>query len=146
MDKSLLSPSGASLSTPRTCGSTQIALLPLPPTHVRALDNAGFVRVEDLDGVSPAELAEELALDHVQAARLISEVRSGGDASSLWSEARSALELLEEERASKPIVTWVKQLDDMLGGGVQLRQVARMPRPDGSSHESARRACRAARS
>ena len=36
---------------------------------------------------------------------------------------KSALQLLNEERASTPITTFVKELDNLLGGGVALGQL-----------------------
>ena len=80
--------------------------------------------MSDLEGVSAVELAEELGIERDQAARLIAEVRCGGDSGMpLWPDARNALQLLEEERSTARIVTWVADLDKLLGGGVQLQQL-----------------------
>ena len=54
---------------------------------------AECAQVSDLEGVSAAELAEELGIERDQAARLIAEVRCGDDSGMpLWPDARNALQ------------------------------------------------------
>ena len=104
---------------------TLLSSLPLPPTSLRLLANAEFETVGDLDDLTAEELAEELGngMDAEHAAKLLIMARSGGIGTSHFAPSRSALSLLQEERASRRIMTFSRELDDLLGGGVTLKQL-----------------------
>ena len=105
--------------------SAALSSLPLPPSVQLKLAAAGFSTVSDLDGLPPAELAEELGIDHREAQKLLGQVlRSVAVPSPREVSTKSALQLLQEERDSLRLSTFVKDLDDLLGGGgVGLRQL-----------------------
>ena len=125
---------------------TSLRSLPLPPSTLALFAAAEFETVGDLDGLTAEELAEELnnsAVDASQAARLLLMVRTGGiglpdegpsssssSAAAASSQrdapARSALALLEEERRSRRVITFARELDDLLGGGVALKQLTEL--------------------
>lgn len=99
--------------------------LPLPPSVQSKLAAAGFATVGDLDGLPPAELAAELSIESREAAKLLAQVRSCGGETRPRDAAvtKTARQLLDEERASAHLSTFVKDLDLLLGGGVALRQL-----------------------
>ena len=98
--------------------------LPLPPSVQSKLAGAGFATVGDLDGLQPAELAAELSIEPREAARLLAQVRSCSETQPRDAAVtKTARQLLDEERASVHLSTFVKDLDLLLGGGVALRQL-----------------------
>ncbi|KAL1521934.1 hypothetical protein AB1Y20_021582 [Prymnesium parvum] len=104
----------------------EVSQLPLPPSMVEMLHLAGFSVVADLDGISALELADELKMSPSDASQLLASVRSHGLRTPRAPPATSALELLHDERHSEKIVTAVKELDDLLGGGIPLRQLTEL--------------------
>ena len=103
--------------------TTTLSSLPLPPSIQLKLAAAGFTSVGDFDGLSAAELAEDLAVEPREAQKLLAQVRSSLEVQPRDLKTKSALQLLNEERASNPITTFVKELDNLLGGGVALGQL-----------------------
>ena len=103
--------------------TTTLSSLPLPPSIQLKLAAAGFTSVGDFDGLSAAELAEDLAVEPREAQKLLAQVRSSLEVQPRDLKTKSALQLLNEERASTPITTFVKELDNLLGGGVALGQL-----------------------
>jgi hypothetical protein len=103
--------------------TTTLSSLPLPPSIQLKLAAAGFTSVGDFDGLSAAELAEDLAVEPREAQKLLAQVRSSLEVQPRDLKTKSALQLLNEERASNPITTFVKDLDNLLGGGVALGQL-----------------------
>ena len=107
----------------RVVMTTTLSSLPLPPSIQLKLAAAGFTSVGDFDGLSAAELAEDLAVEPREAQKLLAQVRSSLEVQPRDLKTKSALQLLNEERASNPITTFVKELDNLLGGGVALGQL-----------------------
>ena len=103
--------------------TTTLSSLPLPPSIQLKLAAAGFTSVGDFDGLSATELAEDLAVEPREAQKLLAQVRSCLEVQPRDLKTKSALQLLNEERASNPITTFVKDLDNLLGGGVALGQL-----------------------
>jgi hypothetical protein len=103
--------------------TTTLSSLPLPPSIQLKLAAAGFTSVGDFDGLSAAELAEDLVVEPREAQKLLAQVRSSLEVQPRDLKTKSALQLLNEERASNPITTFVKELDNLLGGGVALGQL-----------------------
>jgi hypothetical protein len=97
--------------------------LPLPPTMQLKLSAAGFEVVADFDGVPPAELATDLGIELREAQKLLAQVRSSLEVGSRDLVTKSALQMLHEERETTYLSTFVKELDELLGGGVALRQL-----------------------
>ena len=52
----------------------ELTSLPLPPSARAKLAEAGFVFIRDLDGLTPAELAEQLQMSPEAAGQLLAEV------------------------------------------------------------------------
>ncbi|XP_048582236.1 DNA repair protein RAD51 homolog 3 [Nematostella vectensis] len=107
----------------------ELSSLPLPPHHIHKLTKAGYLSVEDIEGVTPTELSEDLSLSREDALSILQVVRKPQTPLSEKEKAiktisagsprsRSALELLQQEQTAGSIVTFCEQLDDMLGGGV----------------------------
>ena len=127
--------------TPLTVSkSTSLRSLPLPPSALEDLRKASFHTVGDLDGLSPSELAEELNVEGANitaddAQKLMLMARTGGlgtssssaagasSSSAPRAAAYSALALLEEERHSGRVKTAAREFDELLGGGVPLKQI-----------------------
>ena len=109
--------------TRRHAMTTTLSSLPLPPSIQLKLAAAGFTSVGDFDGLSATELAEDLAVEPREAQKLLAQVRSCLEVQPRDLKTKSALQLLNEERASNPITTFVKDLDNLLGGGVALGQL-----------------------
>ena len=59
--------------------TTTLSSLPLPPSIQLKLAAAGFTSVGDFDGLSAAELAEDLAVEPREAQKLLAQVRSRAD-------------------------------------------------------------------
>ena len=115
---------------PATVGSsappgstTLLAALPLPPSIKAELTDGGFVEVGDLAGYGAADLASILRVDEQHAQSILGLVQGGGERASGRAKIRSALALLHEERASRPIITFGKELDLLLGRGVSMKQL-----------------------
>ena len=92
--------------------TTTLSSLPLPPSIQLKLAAAGFTSVGDFDGLSATELAEDLAVEPREAQKLLAQVRSCLEVQPRDLKTKSALQLLNEERASNPITTFVKDLDN----------------------------------
>ena len=105
--------------------STRLDKLPIPPSLLDRLEAAEFQTVGDLDGFTPADLAEELDVDMECATAALDIVRGdrGTTSSSAAAPVRDALSLLNEERSTRRIVTFAREVDMLLGGGVPLRQL-----------------------
>ena len=121
---------------------TLLRSLPLPPSVLALFAAADFDTVGDLDGLTAAGLAEELSsaqaamqqpmqqpMDAEQAAKLLLMARTGGlgdepcASSSSIAPSCSALALLHEERSSRRVITFSRDLDTLLGGGIAQKQL-----------------------
>ena len=121
---------------------TLLRTLPLPPSVLALFAAADFDTVGDLDGLTAAGLAEELSsaqaamqqpmqqpMDAEQAAKLLLMARTGGlgdepcASSSSIAPSCSALALLHEERSSRRVITFSRDLDALLGGGIAQKQL-----------------------
>ena len=110
--------------------STRLDSLPLPPSKQALLAQADFFTVGDLDGLSADEFADELGqgTTPAAAAQLLLQARTGGLGKEQWysgpaAPRTKALSLLEEDRADHRLVTFSRELDALLDGGVPLRQL-----------------------
>jgi len=75
----------------------------------------------DFDGVKPNELAKELDISHDEALNTLQIVSRGGDERK--EERVTALDLLQKEPSRGAVMTFNADLDELLGGGVQVGQV-----------------------
>mmetsp|Transcript_37411 Transcript_37411/g.62981 ORF Transcript_37411/g.62981 Transcript_37411/m.62981 type:complete len:355 (+) Transcript_37411:330-1394(+) len=97
--------------------SRETGSLQLPPTIRQKLQAAGFRTVKDLHEIGPIDLAREASLTHQEALSVL-KVVPGRDLFTAVAGAKSATELLQEERARISITTMCPELDELLGGGV----------------------------
>lgn len=113
-----------------------IALFTLNTTQRQKLMNHGFKYGSDFDGMSPSMLAKgfkimknlwnfivyshfvEIGVSHGEALEILKVVHEGEKKTQVLG--KSALEMLKIEPNRMPIFTLNKDLDEMLGGGVQL--------------------------
>lgn len=101
----------------------EVCELPLPPSWIEKLCACGYSALADLDGISSSELAHDLTITPDEAARLLAQVRTRGLGKQRARPPVSALELLDEERRSSKLFTFVRELDELLSGGVPMRQL-----------------------
>lgn len=118
--------------------STELSSLPLAPGVVDRLLRSGFRTLRDVDGVQPMDLSRELKISsqealailrHISAASGASrpataEARAGGGVGQALGAANAALagssarELIVRGRHKKPVITFCREIDHMMGGGV----------------------------
>ncbi|XP_071944992.1 DNA repair protein RAD51 homolog 3-like [Antedon mediterranea] len=101
-----------------------IESLPLPSIIRQKLFGAGFLTLDDFNGLKPSQLSKELnssleeacevlkAIDDVNLVRNTLKDGTNG--------CRMALEILQEEQRQQSIITFCEEIDDMLGGGIPL--------------------------
>ena len=105
--------------------SYALTSLPLAPSIRSKLQRAGFVSVRDLNRIASGSaviLAREASLTLEEANDALKAARHGAEGTALAG-ARSAAELLEEERTRVDVVTCCEALDDVLGGGVSSGEI-----------------------
>lgn len=108
----------------RVAGSRLISVLPLPSSLIQKLAAAGYHEVQHLDGLEPSELAEDLGIDEAEAQLALLQVLSGGEPEqNVAVPLKTGLIALEESRRAPRIITFVRELDALLGGGIQLAQL-----------------------
>ncbi|KAK9843724.1 hypothetical protein WJX81_003761 [Elliptochloris bilobata] len=83
---------------------------------------AGFRTAADLEDVRPADLAREAELSHEDALLALKTAGVGVQDSGLAG-SRTAAELLAREAATRRIITFCGDLDEVLGGGVATGQL-----------------------
>jgi RAD51-like protein 2 len=93
-----------------------ISTLPFSPTLITKLLDNGFKFGNDLMDVSISELAKECSISHQDAMEIINFVTKSKF--SLVTTHVSALELLTQQKPS--IFTFCEEMDQILGGGIQL--------------------------
>ncbi|XP_072043905.1 DNA repair protein RAD51 homolog 3-like [Amphiura filiformis] len=128
-----------------------IGSFPFSPTVRVKLKNAGFSTVEDLTGLKPSELSKEVGISKEAALEVLQLVKGELDPvhshqSSMPTTSKStttsqrlapsqqsktgstltALDMLRQEKSHQPIVTFCQDLDEMLGGGVQLGKITEL--------------------
>jgi len=98
----------------------EVSTLDLAPSVCDILLRNGFRLVDDVVCLKPYELAKELSVTPTEAANILKAVNNVNcpPDSSI-----SALELCRKSNVQRPIITFCKSLDQLLGGGVQLGQL-----------------------
>eukprot|EP00741_Cyanophora_paradoxa_P011706 tig00020563_g11310.t1 len=100
--------------------SRDVGSLPLPPSVRQKLIKAGFRTLRDLDNVGPIDLSRELSISPDDAESILRQVFPTNHADT-GVVGMSALEMLQKRE--EPIMTFVRAIDLMLGGGVALGSV-----------------------
>lgn len=107
-----------------------ITSLALPRRVIGLLQKKGFDTREEITEISPVELAKELSMTQSEALRIWNTARHGDDIKDANGEAtvlgskraragESAFGLLKKKALLRPIPTLCRQIDEILGGGVQ---------------------------
>ncbi len=101
-----------------------IATLPLSRSIVDSLLKNGFRFVSDLKSIQPLELAQEIGTTPDVALTIIQCAESSFLNSSQAEKLQfSAKDLLTKCELSRPIISFCKAIDVMMGGGVQIGQI-----------------------
>lgn len=102
-----------------------VSSLPLARSSIDLLLKNGFRFVSDLQGMQPLELAQELGVTPDVALNI---VRSTEPSFTNGPEAEAKLQLTAKDilmkyGSTRPIITFCRQIDLMLGGGVPVGQI-----------------------
>lgn len=101
-----------------------VSSLPLARSVVETLLKAGFRLVSDLRSIQPLELAQETGLAPDVALSVIKCAESSFLTPAAAEKLQfSAKDLLTKCEMSRPIISFCKSMDMMLGGGVQIGQI-----------------------
>ena len=101
-----------------------VSSLPLARSVVEALLKSGFRLVSDLKSIQPLELAQETGLAPDVALSVINCAESSFLTPASSEKLQfSAKDLLTKCEMSRPIISFCKSMDIMLGGGVQIGQI-----------------------
>jgi RAD51-like protein 2 len=98
----------------------EVSTLDLAPSICDMLLRSGFCIVDDIVCLKPYELAKELSVTPTEAANILKAVNNVNNPPELHV---SALELCRKANTQRPIITFCKALDNLLGGGVQIGQL-----------------------
>ncbi|KAJ1623456.1 P-loop containing nucleoside triphosphate hydrolase protein [Pavlovales sp. CCMP2436] len=101
----------------------RVADLALPGVMKSRLLSRGYHTSTDIRSVTPAQLARDCAISASEAQRVVSVSSRACLPPPLLAGARTALELLGDERYERPIITFCKDLDDVLNGGIRRQQL-----------------------
>jgi RAD51-like protein 2 len=105
--------------------SYALTSLPLAPSTRSKLQRAGFTSVRDLNRITSGSaviLAKEAQLTIEEANEVLKTTRCGGNGKALRG-ARSAADILEEEKERVDVITFCEALDEALGGGVSSGEI-----------------------
>jgi RAD51-like protein 2 len=100
-----------------------VSTLPIARSAVDALIKGGFRVVGDLKGVQPLELAQELG---IAADIALSVIRAAEGSLVVAPDSKldiTAKDILTKYGISRPVITFCRQIDVMLGGGVPVGQI-----------------------
>ncbi|GLJ25972.1 hypothetical protein SUGI_0498070 [Cryptomeria japonica] len=107
-----------------------IICLPLAPSQRAKLASAGYTTLDSIHSLSPFDLASEINVSHEEALDILKVAwhRKGMDVKSpqigsLLAGAKTAWDLLCEEKTVKHIITSCADLDLILGGGINCKEV-----------------------
>lgn len=100
----------------------EISTLDLAPSMCDLLLRNGFRIVDDVVCLKPYELAKEMSISPTEAASILKSINNVNNPAES-SASVSALELCRKANVQRPIITFCKTLDKMLGGGVQIGQL-----------------------
>ncbi|KAH9311269.1 hypothetical protein KI387_026304, partial [Taxus chinensis] len=107
-----------------------IICIPLAPSHRAKLASAGYTTIDSLQNLSPFDLATEINVSHEEALDILKIVRrtkgmevNSPQGGSLLAGAKTAWDLLCEEKTMKRIITSCEDFDVILGGGISRKEV-----------------------
>ena len=102
--------------------SRDISSLDIAPSVAKLLIDQGFRNTDDLNSLTPVELAKELSISLSESAQILKSIKNEGANKSIDT-AVSALDLCRKANSMRPIISFCKSLDKILGGGVQIGQI-----------------------
>jgi hypothetical protein len=112
--------------------------LPLARSHIDKLIKQGFRFLSDLQNITAAELSKECEFSMETAVSIVEVAKESSSTinydpqndtvnsqgiRNLQCQIMSAKDLISKSNKSKPIITFCKEIDKMLGGGVALGQI-----------------------
>ncbi len=97
------------------------------PKTAQKLKEAGFINLKAIAVASVTQLAEVAGLSETQAKKIINYAREA-----LGFDFTTALDVFEEKQKRERITTGSKALDNLLGGGVEVRAITETYGPYGS--------------
>lgn len=101
--------------------SAEIQDLPgIGPRTAESLEKAGYYSVESLAIASPNEICEISGISDTIALKLISQAKERADHLVRW---YRGLEILERRRNLPKVTTGSKEIDDMVGGGLEAGSI-----------------------
>jgi RAD51-like protein 2 len=102
----------------------EVSTLPLSRSIVNLLIKSGFRFVTDFKGLKPLDLSQELGCTPAVALQILQSVElSVLDSKSVEQLNLTAKDLFEKSGVHRPIITFCKTMDVMLGGGVAIGQI-----------------------
>lgn len=104
-----------------------VLAMALPEVVKQKLIASSYINVSNVLAVTPAQLSRDCGISSIDAQRVAAACQlASRPPAALIPGARTALELLEEERMQRSIVTFCIDLDDLLGGGICTRQITEL--------------------
>ena len=107
-------------STNIVCIKREVTSLPLSQSVISKLIASGFRFVQDIKSLRCLELANELQCDTVIAVEIL---KACTDQTYLLPLSFSALDAVQHSSLTRPIISFCKQLDKALGGGIPCGQI-----------------------
>ncbi|CAA2996460.1 DNA repair protein RAD51 homolog 3 isoform X2 [Olea europaea var. sylvestris] len=108
----------------------EVSSLPISASQRGKLISSGYTSLSSLSSVSPSRLAQDLKISENEALEIlkVASRRSGLDitdigACAIVNGAQTAWDILHEEESSVRITTSCSDLDDILGGGINCKEV-----------------------
>ncbi|XXG75953.1 hypothetical protein AAC387_Pa08g0414 [Persea americana] len=107
----------------------EISSLPLSPSLRSKLLSAGYTNLCSLSSISPPELARALNISNHEAAGVLkvvlqrSRVDGAGESHAIINGARTAWDILRDEQTLTRITTSCEEVDTILGGGINCKEV-----------------------
>ncbi|KAL2460802.1 DNA repair protein [Abeliophyllum distichum] len=108
----------------------EVSSLPISASQRGKLISAGYTSLSSLSSISPSHLAQDLKISENEALEIlkVASRRSGLDridngACAIVNGAQTAWDMLHEEESSVRITTSCSDLDDIIGGGINCKEV-----------------------
>ncbi|KAF6152563.1 hypothetical protein GIB67_013010 [Kingdonia uniflora] len=107
----------------------EVCALPLSPSQRSKLISSGYTKISSLLSVSPIDLARDISVSHNEAVEILNVANQSGrfDKSDpkqwIVSGAQTAWDILYEEDFAPHITTSCGDLDNILGGGINCKEV-----------------------
>jgi len=109
----------------------EVSTLPIAPSMAALLSSNGFRYVSDLEQMRPIELSKELNISVEEANAVLETLGQGFSSAAGGSrgpdaaaqQVQTAKDLSMKTQGLKPIITFCRNIDTMLGGGIPLGQI-----------------------